>query len=164
MQAMDAGDAWRAFAREWADAAAEKAKPDGGETDTNTTTTAAAKKKVKPDTNTTTTPATVAPLQVWSVWSPEFVWTLSRTKNVRSVWALGSVLAVEMQDQKAEGYKSAAARELQAELAAGSGLWNGWNVHCRVLGNVLYLMTGQTTTVEVVRGMEKLVGDARALM
>lgn len=95
---------------------------------------------------------------VWSVWSPELVEGLSwqREKGVEGVWALGTVLAIHMGCAgDSGGYKSDAARGLQTTLLRGSN-YDG-SVHSRVLGNVLYLMTGQTTEEETVRRVERLI-------
>ena len=43
----------------------------------------------------------------------------------------------------------------------GEGDGEGWNVHSRVLGNVLYLMGSQRTTGEEVRGV---VGRVRGAL
>lgn len=61
------------------------------------------------------------------------------------------------------GYKSNASRALQAELLGGARDIMGSNVHSRVLGNVLYLMTSQTTGVETVRRLEQRLLRAEAL-
>ncbi|KAK0667121.1 hypothetical protein QBC41DRAFT_254887 [Cercophora samala] len=95
---------------------------------------------------------------VWSVWSPELVEWLSRQdeKGVEGVWALGTVLAIHMGSAGgAAGYKSTAAKGLQAALLTDSD--RDGSVHSRVLGNVLYLMAGQTTTEETVRRVQRLV-------
>lgn len=82
---------------------------------------------------------------VWSVWPLDFVHDLSgQTGRVMGVWALGSVLAIHLKDQDT-GYVSNAAVSLRNGLLDGEP-GASWNVHCRVLGNVLYLMAGQTTT------------------
>lgn len=110
---------------------------------------------------------------VWSMWSAAFVDRTSRCADVESVIALGSVLAIRLRDENSgksslphrstgtarltafrEGYNSGAAAGLQEKLARGDG---GFGIHSRVLGNVLYLMTSQTTEVEVVRAVERLV-------
>ena len=96
---------------------------------------------------------------IWSVWSKDFVHSLSHaTERVDSVWALGSVLAISLRDPKGAGYTSNVARGLQQRLLHG-GL-REWNIHSRVLGNVLYLMTSQTSALEDVREWEKLVMEA----
>ncbi|KAK2068054.1 hypothetical protein P8C59_002726 [Phyllachora maydis] len=91
---------------------------------------------------------------VWSVWPRHLVAELSRRPAVAGVWALGSVLALHLRvaDGGAEGYASTAAARLRDALAAGE---EGWAVHSRVLGNVLYLMGSQTITADEI----KLVGD-----
>lgn len=81
---------------------------------------------------------------VWSVWPHELVTNLSRKRqSVIGVWALGSVLAIHLTDETATGYSSNIAVSLRDRLLHGDGA--AWNVHCRVLGNVLYLMTGLKT-------------------
>lgn len=117
---------------------------------------------------------------MWSVWSRDFVQELStRTDKVEGLWALGSVLAIHVKDAAGSsmlspkyqspvgvrltlstGYKSNASRALQAELARDV---MGSNVHSRVLGNVLYLMTSQTTGVDTVRLLEQRLLRAGAL-
>jgi hypothetical protein len=39
----------------------------------------------------------------------------------------------------------------------------GFKIHSRVLGNVFYLMTAQTTTLETVREAERIVSSALGL-
>lgn len=103
--------------------------------------------------------------RVWSVWPRDLVDHLSRqTGRVMGAWALGSVLAIHLRDQQQDaGYVSNAAVGLRDALLAGEGFGGDdgaqgpWNVHCRVLGNVLYLMAGQTTT-------EASVGDIGRLL
>ncbi|KAG6366552.1 hypothetical protein INS49_000730 [Diaporthe citri] len=101
---------------------------------------------------------------VWSVWSRNFVQELStRTDQVEGLWALGSVLAIHVKDAAGSGYKSNASRALQAELMGSAKDIMGSNVHSRVLGNVLYLMTSQTTGVDTVRHLEQRLLRAEAL-
>ncbi|TIC95296.1 Bifunctional dethiobiotin synthetase/7,8-diamino-pelargonic acid aminotransferase, mitochondrial [Colletotrichum higginsianum] len=100
----------------------------------------------------------------WSVWSRPFVdWVSRRTGRVDGVWALGSVLAIHMQDSEGAGYSSTAAADLQSALLrgeGGAGEGARWNVHSRVLGNVLYVMTSQTTGQEDVQRLEGLLRKA----
>lgn len=123
---------------------------------------------------------------VWSVWSRDFVKELSsRTGQVEGLWAMGSVLAIHVKDAAGSGmsnpppkecffffqtwltcstgYKSNASRALQAELLKGAKDIAGSNVHSRVLGNVLYLMTAQTTSFDTVRDLERRMLRAEAL-
>lgn len=97
---------------------------------------------------------------VWSVWSRDRVTNLSRSPRVFGAWALGSVLAVHLRDDDgASGYSSDAAASLRDGMmlrGESDDDATPWNVHCRVLGNVLYLMAGQTTPrgeVERVGGL-----------
>jgi dethiobiotin synthetase/adenosylmethionine--8-amino-7-oxononanoate aminotransferase len=82
--------------------------------------------------------------------------------RVSGVWALGSVLAVTLRSDDGVGYKSTAALAVQAHLRKGDAKGR-WNVHARVLGNVFYIMAGQTTTREAVGEIERLVQEALAL-
>ncbi|KAK3291052.1 pyridoxal phosphate-dependent transferase [Chaetomium fimeti] len=101
---------------------------------------------------------------VWSVWSPEFVSWVGQLPSdfVSGVWALGSVLAIRITSADGmDSYKSSAARSVQTALlqnrqsSGHDGVDNSpGNVHTRVLGNTLYVMTGQTTTRESVQRLE----------
>ncbi|OBT58392.1 hypothetical protein VE04_00766 [Pseudogymnoascus sp. 24MN13] len=93
---------------------------------------------------------------VWSMWSPTFLDSVSRRTEVESVVALGSVLAIKLRDEN-PGYTSTAAIGLQSALSRVEG---GFGIHSRVLGNVFYVMASQTTTVDVVRGIEERVIQA----
>lgn len=103
-------------------------------------------------------------LDTWSFWEKSFVEALSglESKSVGGVWALGSVLAIHMKTETA-GYTSNSAKGLQAALLEGypkefQGDGNGgWNVHSRVLGNVLYIMTSLTTTHETVKRLQDIL-------
>ncbi|KAK2030284.1 dethiobiotin synthase [Colletotrichum zoysiae] len=99
----------------------------------------------------------------WSVWSHSFVdWASRRTGRVDGVWALGSVLAIHMEDGGGAGYSSTAAADVQSALLRGEDGPGGarWNVHSRVLGNVLYVMTSQKTGQEDVQRLEALLRKA----
>jgi dethiobiotin synthetase/adenosylmethionine--8-amino-7-oxononanoate aminotransferase len=103
---------------------------------------------------------------VWSVWSQDFVLWAGQLPGVGGVWALGSVLAIRIASTDGtEGYKSGAARAVQAALLQGHRADEEvnepqWNVHSRVLGNCLYVMAGQKTTREGVQGVEGLLRGA----
>lgn len=99
---------------------------------------------------------------VWSVWPDTLVdWLSRQSSSVAGAWALGSVLAVHLKDDAGAGYSSNAAASLRDALIHGE-VEGPWNVHCRVLGNVLYLMASQhTTLVDIERLgtlLEKCVG------
>ncbi|POS69919.1 adenosylmethionine-8-amino-7-oxononanoate aminotransferase [Diaporthe helianthi] len=145
MMRMEKRGAWRRFQQDWAD---DTLAPLLGQN------------------NGKKTPA------VWSVWSREFVKELStRADHVEGVWALGSVLAIHLKDASGSGYTSNASRALQAELMKGPmdvkvTKWYSTvpsNVHTRVLGNVFYLMTSQTTSFDIVKDLEKRMLRAAAL-
>jgi dethiobiotin synthetase/adenosylmethionine--8-amino-7-oxononanoate aminotransferase len=93
---------------------------------------------------------------VWSSWSKDFIHHISLSKEVESVIALGSVLAIALHDDQA-GYSSSAATGLQERMLKGS---THFNVHARVLGNVFYLMASQTSKPETLREIEKILREA----
>ncbi|PVH81257.1 onanonoxo-7-onima-8-eninoihtemlysoneda [Cadophora sp. DSE1049] len=90
---------------------------------------------------------------VWSAWSKEFVARISHSRDVESVIALGSVLAISLQDQNA-GYSSIAATGLQKKLLNRSV---DFKIHVRVLGNVLYMMASQTSKPQAIKSIEKFL-------
>lgn len=98
-------------------------------------------------------------VSVWSIWTLAFVKELSHQPRVAGVWALGNVLAIHLRAPDGAGYTSTAAITLREELKRGPGEegLGRWNVHSRVLGNVLYLMGSQTTTEEGVEEIAELV-------
>lgn len=96
---------------------------------------------------------------VWSVWSKKFVESISRSSDVESVIALGSVLAISLYDSEHSGYTSSAATGLQKRLLEGS---TEFNIHSRVLGNVFYLMASQTSKQETLKSIESLLLAALA--
>ena len=95
-------------------------------------------------------------LDVWSVWSKDFIHNISLSKDVESVIALGSVLAIALHDEQV-GYASSAATGLQKKMLEGS---KDFNVHSRVLGNVFYLMSSQMSKPETLQEIERLLTDA----
>ncbi|OAA49478.1 Aminotransferase class-III [Metarhizium rileyi] len=104
-------------------------------------------------------------IDVWSTWPREFVEQLSRrTDRVLGVWALGSVLAIHLRDQTGAGYSSNAALGLRDSLGLGKGDAEGgpWNIHSRVLGNVLYVMASQVTSETSVRQLSELLMESIA--
>ncbi|WEW58247.1 hypothetical protein PRK78_003715 [Emydomyces testavorans] len=96
--------------------------------------------------------------EVWSSWSQDVVRDLSFAEEVESIFALGTVLSITLKDKAGGGgYTSTAASGLQKRLMAGC---NGFNVHSRVLGNVLYLMASLTSRRETLSRIEKLLRRA----
>ncbi|KAI6712101.1 onanonoxo-7-onima-8-eninoihtemlysoneda [Diplocarpon mali] len=88
---------------------------------------------------------------IWSAWSKDFAIRVSHSPDVESVIALGSVLAINLQDENA-GYSSTAASGLQKKLL---NIHSDFNIHVRVLGNVIYLMASQTSKCETLRIIEE---------
>ncbi|KAH6603810.1 hypothetical protein Trco_007256 [Trichoderma cornu-damae] len=105
-----------------------------------------------------------SPAEVWSTWPRSLVEDVSRqTDRVSGAWALGSVIAIHLKDASGSaGYFSDAAQGLRDSLMAGDaeGANGSWGVHCRVLGNVLYLMAGQKTTEDGVAQIVSLLRKA----
>ncbi|KAK2811204.1 hypothetical protein FQN50_002301 [Emmonsiellopsis sp. PD_5] len=95
---------------------------------------------------------------VWSSWSQQLVRDLSYAESVNGVFALGSVLSIALRDQDGAGYNSNAAASLQRQLSIATS--EGFNVHSRVLGNVLYLMSSLTSKPDVLRMIEKALRSA----
>ncbi|TIA20394.1 PLP-dependent transferase [Aureobasidium pullulans] len=95
---------------------------------------------------------------LWSMWSQDFVRELSLRSNVESVFALGSVLAISLNDPAGSGYTSTAATGLRDTLLHDSSEENA--IHSRVLGNVLYLMASMTTTPETIASIQRKVQAA----
>ena len=92
---------------------------------------------------------------IWSMWPRDFVERISQqSTKLSGVWALGNVLAISMRAQDGAGYESNAAAGVEASLRKGTGLWN---VHTRVLGNVIYVMTSLTTSRETIEAMQTLI-------
>jgi dethiobiotin synthetase/adenosylmethionine--8-amino-7-oxononanoate aminotransferase len=91
---------------------------------------------------------------VWSIWSKEFIHRISFKEEVEGVVALGSVLAVTLKDAEGGGYKSRATETVRERLLAMSEERKEWNIHARVLGNVIYVMGSLITERESVKMIE----------
>ncbi|KAI1452775.1 bifunctional dethiobiotin synthetase/adenosylmethionine-8-amino-7-oxononanoate aminotransferase [Annulohypoxylon moriforme] len=97
---------------------------------------------------------------VWSIWPWSLLdWISNHTKLVAGTWALGSVLAIHMSAADGLGYKSNAALNLQRALLDGDKEAM-WNVHSRVLGNVLYIMGSQKSTKDDVVEISSMIRRA----
>ena len=96
----------------------------------------------------------------FSFFSPHTLTRLSHSPKISSVIALGTVLAITLRDMagsgSGSGYSSNAAVELQKILLLPRETATGevGGIHCRILGDVLYVMTSLTTKREVVEGLE----------
>ncbi|KAI1146077.1 bifunctional dethiobiotin synthetase/adenosylmethionine-8-amino-7-oxononanoate aminotransferase [Nemania diffusa] len=98
--------------------------------------------------------------EVWSIWPLSLVqWISLQSDKVAGVWAVGSVLAIHLHAADGSGYTSTAAEGLRKRLLVGSDDISGvsWNVHSRVLGNVLYMMGNQRTTESEVGEISELL-------
>ncbi|TLD39373.1 dethiobiotin synthase [Venturia nashicola] len=92
----------------------------------------------------------------WSTWNPSILTALSHKARVSHINALGSVLSISLQDSAGGGYTSTAAICLQKSLLKPK---NGWCVHSRVLGNVIYFMASQTARPEQIRQIEERIWE-----
>ena len=92
--------------------------------------------------------------QAWSMWSKDFVEAISHKAPIDHVFALGSVLAIAYKDAGGSGYTSSASQALHKKLLLEKG---GWAVHNRVLGNVIYFMTSQTSKPEQIKQIEERI-------
>ncbi|KAA8895757.1 onanonoxo-7-onima-8-eninoihtemlysoneda [Sphaerosporella brunnea] len=96
-------------------------------------------------------------MDVWSQWRQSFVSEVSHLPQVEGTFALGTVLAVTLRDDKTTGYTSTAAGGLLADLKS-----NG--VDARTLGNVVYVMTSLTSKQETVRALEDIIMESLRAM
>ncbi|KAG8630612.1 hypothetical protein KVT40_002231 [Elsinoe batatas] len=97
--------------------------------------------------------------RAWSMWSHDFVHKLSYRDDVEGVFALGSVLAIELKDPEGGGYASKASIGIRDKLLEGILEFNQ-AVHSRVLGNVLYFMASLTTTPETISAVQTQIEKA----
>ncbi|KAK6600341.1 onanonoxo-7-onima-8-eninoihtemlysoneda [Botrytis cinerea] len=103
--------------------------------------------------------------QVWSIWSKSFVTSISHLESVDGVIALGSVLAITFKDEQGGGYTSRVTETVRENLLDGkvAGTDGGWNIHARILGNVVYLMGSQVMTAEQVKSIQDRLGSIMGL-
>jgi dethiobiotin synthetase/adenosylmethionine--8-amino-7-oxononanoate aminotransferase len=95
----------------------------------------------------------------WSFWSPDFIERVSKYGTVKGSMAMGTVLAIELQDKDAD-YGSLVGRDfldaLKKETVRVAG-GEEFQIHSRPLGNVIYVMTSLFTKPAVVRAMEEVI-------
>jgi dethiobiotin synthetase/adenosylmethionine--8-amino-7-oxononanoate aminotransferase len=88
------------------------------------------------------------------MWSKDFVEAISHKAPIDHVFALGNVLAIAYKDAGGSGYTSSASLGLHKKLLEER---DGWAIHNRVLGNVIYFMTSQTSRPEQVNQVEERI-------
>ncbi|GAA6010485.1 hypothetical protein JCM11491_006961 [Sporobolomyces phaffii] len=126
------------------------------------TTTAESTRETTTTTTTTTTKGVVEP--VWSLWSREFVESVSHHGRVDGTIALGTVLVVHLATRPGTtgaGYTSTAAESFLAHLrtsASASGEFSG--IHARPLGNVVYFMSSLNSDPATLRAVEHCIVQA----
>ncbi|TGO90447.1 hypothetical protein BPOR_0064g00100 [Botrytis porri] len=98
--------------------------------------------------------------RVWSIWSKSFVTSISHLESVDGVIALGSVLAITFKDEQGGGYTSRVTETVRESMLDGkvAGIDGEWNIHARILGNVVYLMGSQVMTMEQVKSIQDRLG------
>ncbi|TGO23833.1 hypothetical protein BPAE_0120g00120 [Botrytis paeoniae] len=103
--------------------------------------------------------------QVWSIWSKSFVTSISHLESVDGVIALGSVLAITFKDKQGGGYTSRVTETVRESMLDGKveGIDGEWNIHARILGNVVYLMGSQVMTMEQVKSIQDRLGGILGL-
>ncbi|KAI9649574.1 hypothetical protein NHQ30_002154 [Ciborinia camelliae] len=108
-------------------------------------------------------------LQIWSIWSKSFTTRISYLDSVDGIIAIGSVLAITLKDKLGGGSTSRATELVREKLLLGDlnaeeelNEWN-WNIHVRVLGNVIYLVGSQVMTVEQMDSIENRLGRILAV-
>ncbi|WVO16985.1 dethiobiotin synthase [Cryptococcus depauperatus] len=106
----------------------------------------------------------------WSFWKKEFVKEVSKIEGVKGAMAMGTVLALELEDSESD-YASHAGLQLLTSLrqvvvspplvtsSASKDVvpFSPFQIHSRPLGNVVYIMTSLWTKPDVVRAMESTI-------
>ncbi|CAK9781058.1 adenosylmethionine-8-amino-7-oxononanoate transaminase [Cutaneotrichosporon oleaginosum] len=106
------------------------------------------------DANTWAAPKADWATERWSFWRKAFLDDVSRANGVRGAMAMGTVLAIELQDAEAD-YASHVAQAFLDRLRAQRV--DGFRIHSRPLGNVVYIMTSLFTPEGTVRAMEAAI-------
>jgi dethiobiotin synthetase/adenosylmethionine--8-amino-7-oxononanoate aminotransferase len=95
----------------------------------------------------------------WSFWSKDFIERVSHYSTVKGSMAMGTVLAIELEDKEAD-YGSLVGRDFLDALKKETVKVEGgeeFQIHSRPLGNVIYVMTSLFTKPAVVRAMEGVI-------
>ncbi|GMK55471.1 hypothetical protein CspeluHIS016_0205270 [Cutaneotrichosporon spelunceum] len=92
----------------------------------------------------------------WSFWRKAFLDEVSCARPVKGAMAMGTVLAIELQDSEAD-YASHVAQGFLDRLRGQQLGDPAFRVHSRPLGNVVYVMTSLFTPPETVRAMEAAI-------
>jgi len=93
--------------------------------------------------------------ELFSFFSPTVLDMISKHQLINSCFAIGTVLALTL-ESATSGYNSTAAATLQARLLTTVDE-QGRGVHSRVLGDVIYFMTGLETSEQEVRNLERTI-------
>ncbi|KAH9820263.1 pyridoxal phosphate-dependent transferase [Melampsora americana] len=119
---------------------------------------------------------------IWSLWNPEFVDRICTSDRVESVMCLGSVLAIYLVDQNGleSGYTSEIGMKLIEKIQQqqqeqeqenevdllgkedlnGARLGDSFEIHCRPLGKVVYLICSLNTELKLIEKVEKIIEKA----
>ncbi|GAA6063855.1 hypothetical protein JCM10212_000335 [Sporobolomyces blumeae] len=97
---------------------------------------------------------------VWSLWSREFVTSLSSHPRIAGTVSLGTVFALHLSTSSA-GYTSTASESFLRRLRSttSSDLFQG-GIHARPLGNVVYFMCSLNSNDQVLREVERCIVEA----
>lgn len=87
-----------------------------------------------------------------SIWSAEFIQTVSHLNHIERVVALGTLFALELKDTQA-GYTSQRSAQLIQQLRAQ-------HLDVRPLGNVVYILAGFHTSCEMIQKIEGILLSA----
>ncbi|WWC85248.1 dethiobiotin synthase [Kwoniella dendrophila CBS 6074] len=99
----------------------------------------------------------------WSFWKESFIQNISGSEKVKGSMAMGTVLAIELNDVGGEGgYLSHIALDFltslrQKIITSPDGSFAPFQIHSRPLGNVVYIMTSSFTKPQVMRAMEQTI-------
>jgi dethiobiotin synthetase/adenosylmethionine--8-amino-7-oxononanoate aminotransferase len=110
-----------------------------------------------------TTSSSSSSTSVWSLWSREFVDSISHHPKIKGTVSLGTVLILHLDPSlgggsgSGSGYTSTASESFLKKLriTRQGELFEG--IHARPLGNVVYFMSSLNTESEMLRGVEKSI-------
>ncbi|RHZ46982.1 hypothetical protein Glove_600g6 [Diversispora epigaea] len=94
---------------------------------------------------------------IWSMWNKEMIGKLSCLPNVKGVFAIGTILAIELKDIGGGGYASDVSLEIIKQLSNSNYSKDDIKILSRPLGNVIYLMTSLISEPYNIRRLEKKV-------